>query len=1329
MPVEKGKSLEIPVNIKGKEQVEKLLKSFAELESVSSDLHKTFKGIFSATFMRDVKAADKNISRLQKTESAETKTLKQSTKARHEADAELRNIQDTIKSSLKPLQSMRSGFFGLQGRFERLIPAGLGLHFGFTNIIQAAHDANMETMAWRQELATMSDVSGSATQALGQMNAVFGMTGASLATVRQNLTSLNAQGINPAMEGFETLAATVTNLSLATGIGAESFSSFAGIMVRNWGVSVGATQRMTSSLLAMQKAFGSTSTEIDMTMKTTGEAMQKMAAFFADGERSAAALTKGIAQTVGVLSKLGVSAQVANEFVAKLMDPEQIAETRVMWSRLGITYQEQIEMMTSSNAKELVFDKLLENLPRVAQQIQAISDPLARMNFAKSIGLPMEIAQKMARATTSNIKQLMKDYKKAAEGDKAMAEKQKNMAVETARFQDILHQMKRDALLPMMKWVNKHYRHFFAIAKTISEMFKKYTTGMVGTFEFIEEKLQPAIDVLRGEGGFSNFLDKLLTGLINIGSGFIDKVTGMVGEHGASFLENATKAAGLLVVKVIQAITTWIPTLMSGITSAWWQIFKKSKLAGIGVAIYGIKKTFGKFVDLTKVFQMAVSQVRHGQQMGALLAIRAAITGEKLSGKTGMLSKLFGAGGKGTATKGVAGKGLASMAGKALPGLGKFAGIIGKAAGPIGLAIGAITGGFTAMGKSADFFGETALDEDEAKRLGELQKKRYLTEKELWEKAKLQTKQKAGPKVTGAMKGASFGAGIATLGIGPLIDSLFGTDLTGELARAFHGLTDKQEDRMKELQKKIVNGKELTIKEQEEILKLDRQQKGIMGSWVGDTLKWISGYTAISQLMDTELNIIEQKTKERAIKIIGETTTGSEGIKKGKKSEYFKAQAKLGELQYKESTSAMGRMFSEALDWESIGQSFKTGRETGKGVARGTMGIMTMGQSEIGKNVIGPVMMLQESAGILGGTLGVLGDTISQTMPETEAVKMFHTYTKMSNTEQEHLNQIEAKMKAGKKLTKQEGIELKQLWKIKQWHWEKGRTLEEQQQLKGLEKRLEILKKEGKEKNKVEIKNIEDRLKIIKEGSARERASFTDKIVGMFTSLAESLGIVDDAEKTFINWSYSWNMALTKMGEGIDRIKMTLSDWFGFLEMWGYKFEKMQLQWDKTFGKITADEYEESIEGIKESEKRYKRGQDVDIWGQLAKVKVGLHLTSTQKQKQKEVFDMIGESDYYGKWVLDAKRKMQARQKEYEGVGATKKEREDRLKAKKIEEKRQQELEAYHKESIKNQRKDLGLGSRVVRALEDKGKERAIDKTSWIMAYIGTRSAIKLTHS
>lgn len=827
------KGINIKVNIEKAKDIEKLLKNLSNLDGAIDDTGKAFKNT-----SKDVDIFNKSVGNVSDSQVETIESMKQMNKI--------------ITDATAPLKHLTHGFGGLIGKIEGFIPVGVGFQFGIRGVIQDAHQANMEIAGWRAEMAELSDVTGDSSKALGRMYDVFAKSGGSLATIRGNLKSLVSQGISPSTEGFNVLAATVTNLALATGIGAESFSSFAGIMIRNWGISVGATQRMTSSILAMQEAFGSTATEIQETMKITGDVMQKMGAFFRDGAASAKALTKGIAQTVGVLNKMGVSAQEATGWVSKMLDPEQISETRIMWAKLGITYQEQIDMMTSANAKELVFDKLMKNLPQVARQIQNISDPLARINFAKTIGLPMEIAQKMARATTGDIMKLMKDYKDAAKADEAMAKKQKRMQAETARFTDIMHQFKMDALAPMMQWITKNMDKFFRVVKIISNVFKKYTGGLAKTLNVVTKAFEPALNILEGRGGdFSDFMGAMAQGFIEVASNTIDRITAFIGDKGSGFIGEIGESLLVLAGKIINGITVLVPKLATSLATTWVNIFSKHPVTGAILGIYAGSKlwssTFGKLGNFVAAYMLErrTKVIQHREHMG-LLRIIAGKGAGGVSQAFG--SGAFGFGGKGSVGKFLGGKGglIAGLAAMALPSIieavsgegGMERGGIGeKATGAVEKAgtIQTAAWGVRAAGKGlttgAFKLGAKGLTGITGKLIGGAAKFGGILGKAAGPigiaisgliggfTSAAKASEYFGEKATFGMKATSF--------LGGALESLtFGLIDAEKTSKRLYGETDTSRKKLIELDKKIAEGKMLSAKEQEEYNDAVMQSKG-----------------------------------------------------------------------------------------------------------------------------------------------------------------------------------------------------------------------------------------------------------------------------------------------------------------------------------------------------------------------------------------------------------------------------------------------------------------------------------------------------------------------
>jgi len=757
-----------------------------------------------------------------------------------------RQQSNASQSQVGLSEAMKMGALGMSkfnyqtrsliSRFEALIPTMLGVHFGISGVVREAFQANQETLDWSKSLNTLSNSSGSTSLAIGQMHTVFGMSAGSLDTVRQVLISLSAQGIPNTTKGFESLTAWVTNLSLASGIGAESFSSFAGIMVRNWQVSIGSTQRMMSSVLALQDTFGMTAGEVEVSMKTIGDAMEKVGPYFSDGTKSAYALTKGISQTIGVLSKFGISTQKAAEWVGKLIDPEQMGENIGLLNKVGISYQDYMDMMASGDAKEMIFDRLLTNLPQVAEQIQNIANPMARMNFAKSLGLPLEIAQKMAKATTGEISQLMKDYKAKAQGDKAAQKKQEQMAAESQKFNDTLHLMKRDALQPMMAWINKNIWIFWDIAKKVFGLFKRYTEGLTKVFDAIKESFMPAMDVLNGGGNFPDFLAKLAGGFIDIAGkaiGFIGKtlieqtpnILGGAVDFWLNMMKSnpiiTTLASVALGLKAFSAGKSFFGDLFARGSSRARPMFVQNAgdLSAGGSSFLDMFTGRGKGAKTATdaVKTVTTSAPKKAGLFSRMLGMGSTFSGMAIDGlgtagtvasaapKAGMLAKAGGAIG-GVATKGI---GLAT----------KGIGLVSKAFGPMGLAIGGLMGAFEGAMNAADTFATKSSSAGE----------------------------KFAGGIAGALNGLTFG--------------LMSDETQKAIARGIGGLLSNKKDVEKEIEGftiSISEGKKLTATE------LDRLGYLLQNS--NSTIKDANLYQESIRIQSKEQDERELTEKEKFIK-------------------------------------------------------------------------------------------------------------------------------------------------------------------------------------------------------------------------------------------------------------------------------------------------------------------------------------------------------------------------------------------------------------------------------------------------------------------------------
>ncbi len=576
-----------------------------------------------------------------------------------------KDMGDSTNKVFNSIQQKVSGFERIASKvFSPIGITGLGL-IGLTH---TAHDFNQKIVGWHNSFRLLSNATGDTSKAVSTMQRVWGKSAGSLDQISGAMSSLSARGLPTANKNFEQMATWVTNLSVATGISADTFADFTVGLNQMYDVSLKSTADMTSALIALGDGFGFTNTQIEEVMKSTSESLKKIGMFFDNVDSSMKSMTVGIGGATAAMKKMGVSVQTAGNFFQAVLDPEKINENMNLFSRLGISYEETMDMMTAEGGQETFLNKLMQNMPALARQITSLKNPMARLQFSKSLGLPLEIAQKMAKGTAAEIQSLMKDYKLKAQDQAAAEKKQARMKADQARFDEALMFIKMKAMMPIMQFVNRHYNDFFKIANQLGGLFEAAAKFMVP------------------------FADKILPEIVGVASAFINTLTNIFTGKGLFESIKLGFSDALANAPVLTKILT---------------------VLGIG---YGVKKvagaiTFGK--DLWNAFRGKPGE-SESRPMFVQIVKRGATAAA--SGTTKMLKgafDIFGSKFLGP-FKNIAGKipGLGKIADKIggvaskIPGLGKIAGIAGKIGGIAGkIPIGGILKGVGAGMKTVPGLG------------------------------------------------------------------------------------------------------------------------------------------------------------------------------------------------------------------------------------------------------------------------------------------------------------------------------------------------------------------------------------------------------------------------------------------------------------------------------------------------------------------------------------------------------------------------------------------------------------------------------------------------
>lgn len=463
------------------------------------------------------------------------------------AESMQRDHNGTIKNLIIQTNKIKSGFTNLSNKTLGI----LGLGFGLTGLVRQAHEFNQSIGRTGDELTGLSDRFGSTSKAVGIYYGGLQSSFASMAQVKGAMMALGNEGIKVSQAGFKELTFAVADFSQITGVSADTVANLAG-SIKGFGMATAGDMR---GLLNSVVSIGLNGAQATQVIQQIGKSVENLAYFAKDGTKSVHALAKGISETVGFMSKLGVRTSTAISFMDKLTDPEQYGEMAGLLNRINISQADYFNMLKTEGGKQSFFDKLQQNLPALADQIQAIGNPIAQANFAKSLGVPMEIAAKLAGKTRGEIQDIIKQ---SVTDQKALEKKQSNAKQNQERFTEAMEQFKMNALMPLMGFIQKAMPHFMRFVGFVSNFVNRVLGGVTGYLD----KFMTSVGEVFGK---SNSLGELLK----------NALAPVMNAMGEMFLDGLAKVPSLI---------------LSGFKLAWDIFMKMPIWAQFGLVAVGLVK-------------------------------------------------------------------------------------------------------------------------------------------------------------------------------------------------------------------------------------------------------------------------------------------------------------------------------------------------------------------------------------------------------------------------------------------------------------------------------------------------------------------------------------------------------------------------------------------------------------------------------------------------------------------------------------------------------------------------------------------------------------------
>lgn len=814
-------------------KIDDLGKSIKELGDTVKQLHRAF-----VSGYRNVDYYDDSIQR----------TYKSNRKAKKG----FMDLFHSLNLSSISMRDFTSAGYKLESMFSALIsPLTLGIGgvgFGITSMIQEAHGYMLELQRLSNDFAGISDTYGGTANALSASFFAFNNSLGSLQTAMGAVKTLGEIGVR-VTDDLRGLTVAASDLSMITGIGADQWAQFGGEINRQ----IGATSNDMLELSNIMVASGLQAGKLSTLMNDVKDNIHKISLVSGGSIKAVTSLTRGISKAAGVFNDLGVNAQKASEFIDNALDPEKFQENLELFARLGLTATDYFEAL--EKGPEGFIDTMMKNLPALASQIAQLPNPLQRIDFAKRLGIPLEIASKMAGKTRMEIEELLQTRAQDMEAQKAIEKKKQLTQADADKFQESMHWWKMSIFKPVMDFVQKNITYFYKlletsgghIQKVFGTIFNAIDKVIPIAFEFVNvlgiviESLVTAFDPLIDSIGLFlrttviPFAQEYGPKAASFMAGIFQSIGKFVNEYGGLILRFGAAYAGLNIAKkFFDNFFGKAKSLLSGgkdDKDIYADEIIVNKISdGRPLRTGMIEKLFAKNSPFGKLIP---DGVRNGVE-------KAFKTGQifKNKGLLGLGESMLNARAAANIPMTFSGAGLIAESGAAGIGGAGSAGSLAAAAGPVAIVLAALAGGIYGFIKSGQMWkNELSYQEKETLNMIEEKKKlrQVLTDeekttydrlkaiqiaenkrKELLEKDQMlrdiKSKMAYNQKLSAAEekffkdnignesalyeehiksvaeKMSSVAAGALSLGILPLIDFVFGTELTASFAKWLYPL-------------------------------------------------------------------------------------------------------------------------------------------------------------------------------------------------------------------------------------------------------------------------------------------------------------------------------------------------------------------------------------------------------------------------------------------------------------------------------------------------------------------------------------------------------------
>lgn len=367
--------------------------------------------------------------------------------------------------------------------FQDAIKEALGFELSIKGLLEQAEKARKYYSELGDELNYFSDKTGSTAEAQKILMHGFKKSAGSMSQVKTVMQSMVDAGADNGTV-MKNLIADLVDLEIATGVAGTTFSQFSIKMQQTF-----KKKGIEKDILSLQKAIAGTglrTTNLEQVFNGLTESLEKLA-FATRGEsldfmnlgreygKFAATLKQGF----------GINTQTTSNFINNLLDPENIDKNMLLLNKLGYSYEEYNNMLNTGKGQEIFFDKVLNNIGKVASEANMIEDAATRYKYLKeTLGLPPEIANKLLNLEPYALREEAKRIKREMEEAEKRKKIKDKLKQKEEKYQEQLDFIRFNMVAPLMDFIIKN-------RKTMMEMMTALKPVIQGLSKMLNEFLLP----------------------------------------------------------------------------------------------------------------------------------------------------------------------------------------------------------------------------------------------------------------------------------------------------------------------------------------------------------------------------------------------------------------------------------------------------------------------------------------------------------------------------------------------------------------------------------------------------------------------------------------------------------------------------------------------------------------------------------------------------------------------------------------------------------------------------------------------------------------------